>query len=1011
MQPKKKKLKTDEDETFLLSYTTDEFAKNQIHELYSGIKQSTSSNAEEITQFLLQLKPTKQKTIEEAYNAQKGNKSVWPLSDSFKIPNGNFKFVPPVEVFVTGGVASSTQLKTSLDFDLLLLLPDSFYQAKDYLNARYIVKRTLFLLHIIPKLKKCDFVSLVKFKYVNKDVLKPVLRVKCKSGDTFNLIPCINGSVFKQSLLACDKNALRPDKIFADVGNCSESYTPYYNNSILSDICSPEFAEFLPVINGSLSFKQTITILKFWCRRKNVGISGHILTTIMLHLFKIGLISTEMDALTLLKQAWSFLSTVFVGLVNSGIVLGDPSQSKEHSGLFIDSGANVLYNTPQSSLVQLARHSKIMLGMLDSRDYNTFMAVLTEKVASMFDLYDVGFKIKLPSGMLVQQYSLQYCGVQYLGFADLLRSLLTKSYGDRVKEIKIVCDLPPSWSRKVSPPCLEYVTLGLSIDRDNWTRQVDRGPSADTPESRDFKEFWGSRSNMRRFQDGSIIQAVVWDGKTAQERRSIINQITEHVLELHAGVSRDHINELKFESEQIVGQQHYVGDGEEQAQKIIKTFAELSKVLRSCSKVPLSITSVMGVAPVLRNTDLFPQAEYHVGRAKKQALPNLSSSAPPFVKAHEVVAHFEISGKWPEDVRAILRLKTAFYLALKEELESLHITARVNPDFLDIVRNGFVFRLCVQVPKEVKLRSTNRSFWVPSSSEDLKVQTEILPSVSSLLAGFSIQYSAFPLTVRYLKHWVANQKLSNYIPDIFCELIVGHVFISSKNYSTPQTATAGFLRVLSLLSSFDWNLYPLLINFNDELSTETFELYNKFMNTRKSFPDACIVCPHNERSELTQHAPDKTSLNILKLLAESSLSEQSNLSSVFLPDTSSYNVIIHLKRNQTSRYSSSERKEDHAKSSHFPVVGYEPVCRYVDELTQAYGVLCLFFYNRYQPERVGVVMKRPDNSAVKFTVNGSMGKVLCEGGQVKDNLDAMLSDFDLLGKGLVQKVEVLKLDI
>ena len=1014
MQPKRKKLKTDENESFILSYTNEEFVKNQIEELYSGIKQSTVSNAEEITQFLLSLKPSKQKTIEEAYNAQLGKKSVWPLPDCFQIPNGKFKFFPPTDVLVTGGKASLTQLKSSVDLDLLLLYPDRFYQAKDYLNARYIVKRTLYLMHIITKLQKCGFVKSTKFKYLNQDVLKPVLLVKCISGESFNLIPSVNGSVFKQSFLACDKNALRPEKIFKNVSNCSEKSTPYYNSSILTDINSQDYLEFLSTISNSSSIKQTITILKFWIKRKGIGISGNILTTIVLHLFKIGLITTEMDVLTVLKQTWSFLSTTFLNNVNDGIIIGHSSTTTGHFGLFLDTGANILYNTCRSSLTQLAKHSRIMLGMLDSRDYNSFMSVLTEKVSSLFDLYDVVFKIEVPSSeiMQIQQHALQYCGVHFQGFIDLLRSVLTKSYGDRVKELKIVTEPFSSWSRKKIPRSPEYVMLGLSIDRDNWTRQVDRGPSADSPEAREFKEFWGSKSNMRRFQDGSIIQAVVWDGKTAQERRSILTQITQHVLEVHAGVSRDLVTELKFDSEKLVCQPYYDGDGEEQAQKIIKTFAEISKVLRGCSKIPLTITSVQGVSPVLRNTDLFPQCEYQVGRAKKMDLPNPSSSAPPYVKAHELIAHFELSGKWPEDVRAILRLKAAFYLALKEELESMHITAKVNPDFLDIARNGFIFRLRFQVPKEVKLRASNISFWVPSSSEDLKVKTEILPSVASLLTGFSIQYSAFPLTVRYLKHWVATQKLSTYIPDMFCELIVAHVFLSNKKYSIPETATAGFLRILSLLSSFDWNLYPILINFNDELTTETFEKYNKFMNTRKSFPAACIVCPHNEQSELTCHAPDKTSLNILKLLAEKSLSEQSNLSRVLLPDTSSYNVVIHLKRNQTGRYSNSDhQQEHHAKSSHFPVVEYEPVSRYVEELTQMYGYLCLFFYNRYLPDKVGVIMKRLEKSGSKFTVNGSMGKTLCEGRLVKDNIDALLSDFDLLGKGLVQKIEVLKLDV
>ena len=64
-----------------------------------------------------------------------------------------------------------------------------------------------------------------------------------------------------------------------------------------------------------------------------------------------------------------------------------------------------------------------------------------------------------------------------------------------------------------------------------------------------FGEGGGNQSSteVRRFQDGSIVQAVVWNGKSAQERRSILTQITELILNRHAGVTSDLVKELKLE--------------------------------------------------------------------------------------------------------------------------------------------------------------------------------------------------------------------------------------------------------------------------------------------------------------------------------------------------------------------------------------------------------------------------------------------------------------------------------
>ena len=45
-----------------------------------------------------------------------------------------------------------------------------------------------------------------------------------------------------------------------------------------------------------------------------------------------------------------------------------------------------------------------------------------------------------------------------------------------------------------------------------------------------FRSFWGGISELRRFQDGSINEAVVWESSCDAEARRIIKKIILHLL-------------------------------------------------------------------------------------------------------------------------------------------------------------------------------------------------------------------------------------------------------------------------------------------------------------------------------------------------------------------------------------------------------------------------------------------------------------------------------------------------
>ncbi|ETE57187.1 Nucleolar protein 6, partial [Ophiophagus hannah] len=58
----------------------------------------------------------------------------------------------------------------------------------------------------------------------------------------------------------------------------------------------------------------------------------------------------------------------------------------------------------------------------------------------------------------------------------------------------------------------------------------------------EFRQFWGERSELRRFQDGVICEAVLWDAANLCQKRLIPEQIIRHVLKLHLDIPETSIS-------------------------------------------------------------------------------------------------------------------------------------------------------------------------------------------------------------------------------------------------------------------------------------------------------------------------------------------------------------------------------------------------------------------------------------------------------------------------------------
>jgi len=57
----------------------------------------------------------------------------------------------------------------------------------------------------------------------------------------------------------------------------------------------------------------------------------------------------------------------------------------------------------------------------------------------------------------------------------------------------------------------------------------------------DFRDFWGDKSELHRFKDSSIREAVVWSkGKSIAQKRLICKKIITFLLKTKFNILKDH---------------------------------------------------------------------------------------------------------------------------------------------------------------------------------------------------------------------------------------------------------------------------------------------------------------------------------------------------------------------------------------------------------------------------------------------------------------------------------------
>uniref|UniRef100_A0A452SM36 Nucleolar protein 6 n=1 Tax=Ursus americanus TaxID=9643 RepID=A0A452SM36_URSAM len=973
---------------------------------------------------------------------------------------GCFRFLPPAQVTVVGSYLLGTCIRPDINVDMAVTMPREILQDKDGLNQRYFRKRALYLAHLAHHLGQDPFFGSVRFSYTNGCHLKPSLLLRPRGKDerlvTVRLHPCPPPDFFRPCRLLPSKNNVRSDV----------PPTPHYNAWVLQDMTLESHVQLLSTVLGSaLGLKDGVALLKVWLRQRELdkglgGFSGFLVSMLVAFLVSTRKIHTTMSGYQVLRSVLQFLATTDLTVNGISLCLSSdpslPALADFHQAfpvVFLDSSGclNLCADVTASTYHQVQHEARLSMALLDSRADDGFQLLLmTPK--PMIRAFDHIFlhplsRLQAACHRLKMWPELQDLGGDYVSAAlGSLTTLLEQGLGSRLH--LLAHSRPPVSEVSQDPPKHRdsgTLTLGLLLRPEGLTSVLELGPEANQPEAADFRQFWGSRSELRRFQDGAIREAVVWEAASMAQKRLIPHQVVTHLLALHANIPDTCVHYVGGLLDALIqSPKENSSTGEEALAAAVRCYDDLSRLLWGLEGLPLTVSAVQGAHPVLRYTEVFPPTPvrpaysfYEQLRERASLLPRPDKPCPAYVEPMTVVCHLEGSGQWPQDAEAIRRVRAAFQLRLAELLTQQHgLQCRATATHTDVLKDGFVFRVRVAYQREPQILREMRSPEGMISLRDtpaslrLDRDTRHLPLLTSALHGLQQQHPAFSGVARLAKRWVRAQLLGEGFTDESLDLVVAALFLHPEPFTPPSSPQVGFLRFLFLVSTFDWKNNPLIVNLNNELTVEEQqEIRSGFLAARTQLPVMVIVTPQDRKNSVwTQDGPSPQILQQLVVLAAEALPVlekqlmdprgPGDIRTVFRPPLDMYDVLIRLSPRHIPRHRQAVDSpaasfcrgllSEPGPSSLMPVLGYDPPQLYLAQLREAFGDLALFFYDQHGGEVIGVLWKPSSFQPQPFKASNTKGRMVMSQGEelvMVPNVEAILEDLAILGEGLVQAVE------
>ncbi|KAK9165520.1 hypothetical protein Scep_000711 [Stephania cephalantha] len=697
----------------------------------------------------------------------------------------DFVFMKPKSIEVAGSYGMQSLAKPNAIVDVFLRLPKECFHEKDYLNHRYHGKRCIYLCVIKKYLGFSSVIKKIEWSTFQNEVRKPVLLVypvqELEEIPEFSIriIP-VATSLFDVSKLTLSRSNLRA---FSQGDNAQA--TPNYNHSILEDM----FMEAAP---------------KLWDKGLSLQPQGFLLQ--------------PHGHCSMTKEDWRRYLQLFP------LVLIDSSGH-----------LNLAFRVSKSGILELHEEAAATLNCLSRCEDGGFEGAFTTKV-DFAAKYDYCMRVNLNGNSEI--YASGFCSDRefWRTYEEKVHTLIEQGLNDRAKLIRVI------WRNNSTKLNVEEGLSKFSVDPllvgvlcssfEKSVRMVDIGPiSENKEEASKFRRFWGEKSELRRFKDGTIAESTVWECEQ-WERHLIVKRILEYILLRYLSLSKENLvvvaDQLDF------GLLSGVKDSISSSGTLLEAFEALSKCLRKLDDIPLKVISVQPLDSAFRLTSVFPPQPHPLATAKGTGLKSqklLSTCIQPL----EVMIQLERSGKWPKEDMLIRKTISVFLLKIAESLKNWGIACTATEDEVDVLMSGYAFRLRLFYDRGLKISQTQYQLRQALSMDQ---EVFIRGQHSGMINGLQGIYPTFGPVVRLAKRWIASHLFSSFLAEEAIELLVAYLFLKPSPFPVPYSRITGYLRFLRLLSNYDWNFSPLIVDINNVLTVEDEKKINEnFMLTRKVYKE------------------------------------------------------------------------------------------------------------------------------------------------------------------------------
>ncbi|KAJ1671509.1 U3 snoRNP protein, partial [Coemansia sp. RSA 25] len=872
----------------------------------------------------------------------------------------SFGFKAPKVVNIVGSypLGMAVQMQAGFNVDVMVQMPGSLFQERDYLNYRYFYKRAFYVAMLLVGLQQHSGVGElfdVEFSWLRSDTRLPIVVLRAKGGvkhlgrlgATVRVLPSIAHDTLPLTRLSPTRNYVRPSYVCGGDGGAADAAaegdgeapslpaTPQYSAALLSDALLLTHMKYLhETAELCGEFARAARLLRVWAGQRSAAgrqlgahrlagsrrLNGFVLTMLLAWLLRCAhsgrggpRLSGAMSAHQLFRGAVEFLAAhdFEEHPVRFG---GSSSSSKEGEGesgaVFADpTGAlNLLAGVHEWELAELRMAARLTARDVDGGAEGSFArAFLSAALADVASKYDHVMRLEVDLSRFLAP---KHGGVG--GAKQARRRLAELEFGHPVAAVqsRIATFLAAALERHARlvavHPCADacfedgaramrrHVFFVGVVASAGAARAVDLGPSPDAQpaEAARFRAYWGERAELRRFRDGAIRLATVWGAGDAspEQRAAVLPRMVAYLLRRHFavravpevlladdlravdcarpasavaafGAATDPLAASLFcLAPRLAAFAQTTASASADAaasfEAAVGAFDELQRELRLLEdQLPLRVLALHPVAPGLRYASLVPP----------------QPQAPPgglFVEPLHVIVEFASSNKWPDDIGALHKIKTAFLLRLAEAYTALHPEARVElvsrfhgscdglvtgasapllgassesmdyegDNCIDIAHaaSGLTFRLSVLCHCEGEL--------LAKKAADLKLAGLAAQSDAvgvahrqwlrthlwrpkhhrQILDLCQRHHPAASMTVRLLKRWLSRHMLLGQavgVPEELAELVAAHVFtdisaVAAASLAEPATGYAGFVRCLRLLAEWRWSEDLFAVDFS-----------------------------------------------------------------------------------------------------------------------------------------------------------------------------------------------------